>query len=124
MAANQNIVFEQFASYTLNLTITNPDNTPFDLTGFTGRFRVAERVSKTKRLDFQGTTEANKVEITNAIAGQLQVFIESVDLPVLSTDQDVTIDPQDYFYTLEITNAQNVTTRILDGLAAISLGIS
>lgn len=123
MAASLNIVAEQYSSYTLDLTINNADSTPMNLADKYGEFKVARLNDDTKVLSFSGITGENKVTITSAQDGQLQVFINEVTLePILSSD--ITKEKPDYYYTLSIVdNTTGVSTRILDGLLSISKGI-
>ena len=124
MAASLNLVTEQYSSYTLNLTINNADSTPMSLTNNYGTFKVARLSDDAKVLEFSGITELNKVTITDAVEGKLQIFIKQIDLePVLSTD--ITKEKPDYYYTLTLTNSSSeVNTRVLDGLISVSKGIS
>lgn len=123
MAAGLNIVAEQYSSYTLNLTIQNADSTPMNLANKSGTFKVATISQDTKVLEFSGITEDNKVTITDAANGKIEVFIKKVELaPVLSLD--ITKEKPDYYYTLTLTDSTTgVDTRVLDGLMSISKGI-
>jgi hypothetical protein len=125
MAADLNITLEQYASYTLDLTITNSDATPYDLTGYTGLFKIAKRGDKTKVLEINGVEADNSIVIdADPTTGIMQVYIKTVSLVPMSTDNNVTIDPSDYYYTLVIYDAAGVKVRILDGLVAIAIGIN
>ena len=123
MAAGLNIVAEQYSSYTLNLTIKNADSTPMNLANKSGTFKVATISQDTKVLEFSGITADNKVTITDAANGEVEVFIKKVELaPVLSLD--ITKEKPDYYYTLTLTDSTTgVDTRVLDGLMSISKGI-
>ncbi len=122
MAASLNLTVEQYSSYTLNLTLENTDGTPKDLTDTVGTFKVARINDGTKVLEFSGITGANKVSITGAATGEIQVFIKNVDLVPL-TSTDITKDRPDYYYTLTISK-DGIDTRVLDGLLSVSLGIA
>jgi hypothetical protein len=122
MAASLNIVAEQYSSYTLNLTIQNADSSAMDLTNHSGTFKIARLDNDAKVLEFSGIADTNKVTITSAAAGKLEVFINEVTLaPIISTD--ITKEKPDYYYTLVLTNGAGVKTRVLDGLMSISKGI-
>ena len=96
MAASLNVVAEQYSSYKLKLTIQNADSTPMDLSDTYGTFKVARLGDDTKVLDFSGITNENKVNIIDAVSGELEVFIKKVELePIISSD--ITKEKPDYY---------------------------
>ena len=121
MAANLNITLEQFSSYTLELTINNAEGSAKDLTGYTGEFKVAKRSDKTKVFEIDGTN--GTITMPNPTEGKVTIFIKEVDLPLLSTDNNVTLDPVDYYYTFKIISSTGIKTRVIDGLVAVAPGI-
>jgi len=121
MAASLNIVAEQYSSYTLNLTLENADGTPMDLVDTIGTMKIARISDNEKVLEFSGITGVNKVQIEDAANGKIKVFIQSVELPPI-TSTDITKDKPDYYYTLTLTK-DNIDTRVLDGLMSVSVGI-
>jgi len=122
MAASLNLTMDQGASYTLNLVVNKDDTTPKDLTGYTGIFQCANIDSDTKVLEVTSTTSPDKITITNAKKGEIELFIKIVTLDALFLT-DVNKEKYDYYYTFEIVDSNNIVTRLLDGLVAVSKGV-
>ena len=108
MAIKANIVIDQGADFQALIDIEQPDGTPFDLTDHT----VAAQMRKT----YASQTAYDFLCSHNGVIGQI----------TLKMDKAVTneLDPGRYLYDVEITAANNTTTRAIEGIVTVTPGIT
>jgi hypothetical protein len=93
------------ATFGLSLRFRNPDQTLFNLTGFTGRLQVRKRI------------DADEVEID--IVPQLGGSDGLVTFG-FSAEQTASLTELRYFYALELYGPNNLVIRLLEGKVNVS----
>ena len=106
MSGKLEITVEQGATFTRNITIKDNANAAVNITGstFAGQIRKRHQ-SATKQADFD-------FEITNATNGQ---FIASI-----TATNTGNMEPGDFVYDIEWTQADASVTRLLEGTATVT----
>lgn len=104
MATKQNIYIDQGTTFTMSFAMTNPDGTPVDLTGYTGRSYMKKEY-----------TDSTYYSFTVDVGGNTGVITIS-----LTPDYSSSIEAGRYFYDLELESSANVVTRIIEGLCTIN----
>lgn len=92
-----NITIEQGATFSRTITVTNPDETPYDLTGFTARMHIRRDVSASSIM-MQLTTENGRILLEGS-DGEVKLYISAADT--------ATID-RNGVYDLELVSAGEV----------------
>lgn len=104
-AAKLNLLIEQGANFSQRLIWTDSDQNPIDLTGYTARMQIREKVeSDTVLLEL--TTENGRI-ILNQEPGTIDLEINSLDSESLPAGKAV--------YDLELISSTNFVTRLLKG---------
>jgi hypothetical protein len=109
-AANYDITIEQGATFQLNIVWKAPNGTPIDLTGYTARMQVREKVSSTATL-LSLTTENGGIALGGA-AGTIAVTAAATLTDDITTKRGV--------YDLELVSSGGVVTRLIEGCVTIS----
>lgn len=105
IAGIYNILCEQGATFERTFTITNPDGTVYDLTGFSGRMHI--------RKDASATTYYFSLTTSN---GHMEIFPQFGEINIrMSATETAANFTRDGYYDLEIFNADGVVYRVLKG---------
>tara|TARA_Y100000996_G_C22427523_1_gene604161 strand:- start:155 stop:487 length:333 start_codon:yes stop_codon:yes gene_type:complete len=104
-----NITIEQGADFTATFTIANNDSSVYNLYSSTAIARLRKHHSSTKSYDFTTT-------ITIA-TGKVRLD--------MSDEVTSTLEPGRYYYDILLTNTSSgLKTRVIEGMAMVSGGIS
>ena len=104
-----NITIEQGADFTATFTIANNDSSVYNLYSSTAVARLRKHHSSTKSYDFTTT-------ITIA-TGKVRLD--------MSDEVTSTLEPGRYYYDILLTNTgSGLKTRVIEGMAMVSGGIS
>ena len=105
MATVTNLYIDQGTDFNAILTITNPNGTIMDLSGFT--------VVSQFRKSYQSSTAVNfTASIYDAEAGKILLHLDPED----TTD----IKAGRYLYDVEVTSLTNIRFRVLEGIVVIT----
>ena len=107
MATVQNIVIDQGATFSLDITLTNADGTAKDLTSYTVTSQLRKHYSSTTATDFT----VAKVDGT----GQITIS--------LTAAQTTTLTEGRYVYDVEIASSAE-TLRVLEGLVTVTPNVT
>lgn len=106
LSTKYNIIADQAATYQLNVTWNDSNNTPVNLTGYTAKMQV--------RLGINEPTAAAEVSEVDGIvlggaAGTIAITISATKMTALKA-------PQTYVYDLRLTaGSGGQVTRLIDG---------
>lgn len=104
MATRVNIVIDQGTDFETSISLTNSDGGQLDLTGMS----AASQIRKTH-------TSSNAVNFTTALAnasGTLTLSLNNATTSSMSAGR--------YVYDVELTDASNVVSRILEGVVTVT----
>ena len=108
-AGSYDLKIEKGATFQLTLTWKDEDGDPIDLTGFTARMQVRDRVDAEETL-VELTTANGRIALGGA-AGTIALLIEAAVTEGLPGKAG--------FYDLELVSAGGIVTRLLEGKAAL-----
>lgn len=107
MAATANLILEQGATFSSDVTVLDNDGTAFDLTDHTAEAKMALGFSSTR------TRVSLTATISNPTNGVITLSLSSTQTSQLEA-------PARYVYDVEITNTStNVVTRVIEGIITI-----
>ena len=109
-AATYDLYVEQGATYQLDITWKQPNDTPVNLTGYTARMQFRKNKNATEVL-FSGTT-SNGIITLGGTAGTIAIRI-----PATTTD-DFTFGCA--LYDLELESAGGIVYRLVEGSVEVS----
>lgn len=109
-AVNYDILIEQGATFQLELVWKDANNTPINLTGYTARMQVREKVNAPTTL-LNLTTENGGITLGGAL-GTVQVRAAA------TLTDDITV--RRGVYDLEVVSAGGIVTRLIEGAVTIS----
>lgn len=104
MAIKANLIIDQGSTYSTVIDITDDNDAPIDLTGYTGSAQLRKHYSSSNSTPFT-------VSISPSDGG--------VSLSLTST-QTSALRAGRYVYDVELTNASNVVSRIVEGIVTIT----
>jgi hypothetical protein len=104
MATKANIVIDQGTTFSTTINLTDDDDFPIDLTGYTGRSKMKKHY-----------TSSNSHSFTVSLGGNTGVLTLA-----LSANQTSNIVPGRYVYDVELVNASNVVSRIVEGIVTVT----
>ena len=108
MAVKANITIDQGSDFSVTIDVTNSDDSVFDLTGYT----VASQMRK------------NYASLSPAATFTCKHSGSSGEITIsLTSNTTNSIEPGRYLYDVEIT-ANNVITRVVEGIATVTPGIT
>ena len=110
MAIVYNVTIDQGADWYLNVNYNNPDNTPVNITGYTGALQLRS-LPEDPTAVLTLTTANGGITITGLTG---LVAIHATALQTRAIDDGV------YYYDLEITSPTNIVTRLIQGQAVVS----
>lgn len=108
VAANYNIVIEQNSDFSRSFQIKTGDDIQ-DLTGYSFAAKVKERIQSDTGYDFT-------VTVTDEATGAITM--------TMSDTSTATIKPGDYVYDLVMTDGAGLKTRLLQGMATVTGGVT
>lgn len=111
MAGNWTLHIEQGATFDTTLTWKNAAGTPVDLTGFTARAQV--RSMHTSTSPILSMTTGNGQLALGGNAGTIRILLSDAVTAALPA-------PFNGVWDLELVSGGGVTTRLLEGAAAVS----
>lgn len=109
MAIKANLVLDQGTDFSAIIDLTDSDDNPYDLTGYT----VASQMRKNYA---SSSASATFVCSHNTTQGQINLSLSKT----LTND----IEPGRYMYDVEITSTGGVTTRVVEGIVTVTPGIT
>src|SRR6056300_830053 len=103
MAARANLKIDQGASFSTDVTVTNSDNTAFDLTGYTASAKLSQGYASTR----------TRTSFTTAIASDATTGVITL---TLTPDQTSALEATArYVYDVEILNtSESSNTRVIE----------
>ena len=107
MAAIANLIIDQGASFSSDVTVKDANGNAFDLTGYTTQAKLAKGYSSTRT-----RTSMTSVIGTDAASGVVAL--------ALTATQTAALDAERYVYDVEITQTSTgVVTRVIEGLITV-----
>lgn len=105
MASKANIVIDQGADFATTVDVTDNNNEPISLVGYTGVGQLRKHYTSSNAVSFG-------VSFSNTNVGVIDL--------TLSASASANMSPGRYVYDVEITSSANVVTRIVEGIATIT----
>ena len=109
MAAYSEIIIEQYANYSTTINVEDVQGDAVNLTSYTAS-------AKMKKSHYSSTYNQFNVSISNASTGELTMSMSAANTANLS--------PGRYFYDLVITSPTNEKTRVIEGIAVVTPGVT
>lgn len=108
MAIKANLYIDQGTDFSAVIDVTDVDDNPYDLSGFTAASQMRKNYASQTSFDFVAETLGDTGKIT------------------LSMSNSVTneIEPGRYLYDVEITSSEGTITRVVEGIVIVSPGIT
>ena len=105
MAAIANLIIDQGANFSSDITVKDANGNAFDLTGYTTEAKMAKGYASTR----------TRTTITSAVASDATTGVVSLSL---TSTQTAALDaPERYVYDVEITQTSTGTvTRVIEGI--------
>ena len=105
MAAIANLIIDQGANFSSDITVKDANGNAFDLTGYTTEAKMAKGYASTR----------TRTTITSAVASDPTTGVVSL---TLTSTQTAALDaPERYVYDVEITQTSSGTvTRVIEGI--------
>ena len=105
MAAIANLIIDQGANFSSDITVKDANGNAFDLTGYTTEAKMAKGYASTR----------TRTTITSAVASDATTG--DVSLTLTSTQTAALDAPERYVYDVEITQTSTGTvTRVIEGI--------
>jgi hypothetical protein len=109
MAIKTNLIVDQYADFVYNVYLIDKFGNPFDITGYTGNCQVRK------------TYNANTFLNINVDTSEGNTGLVILSMNAASTGQ---FTDTKYLYDLVLYSANNVASRIIEGVVNISLGVT
>ena len=109
MATKSNIVIEQGTDFSLEVSVTQANGAVFDLTNYTA-------ASKLKKHWSSSTSYTLTATVTDGSGGEVTISANN------STSDN--IKPGRYKYDIEVTSNTGTVTRVVEGIATVTPGIT
>ena len=108
MAAIANLIIDQGANFSSDITVKDANGNAFDLTGYTTEAKMAKGYASTR----------TRTTITSAVASDATTGVVSLSL---TSTQTAALDaPERYVYDVEITQTSTGTvTRVIEGIITV-----
>ena len=107
MATKANLVIDQGATHTTDITVTNSNNDVFDLTGYTGAAQMRKHFSSSNSTTFAVSLGGNTGVITLS----------------LTANQTTNLVAGRYVYDVEITSG-NTIVRVVEGIVTVTPNVT
>lgn len=109
MAEYVEITIEQSATFTTTVTVSDSTGNPVNLTDYTGKAQIRKSYYSTNAYDFA-------VTIPSPTSGEMVIEMSSANTANLA--------PGRYVYDVIIVDNQNEVTRLFEGTAAVTPGVT
>lgn len=106
MAAVANLLIDQGATFTSDITVKDINGNIFDLTNYTVRAQLALGYSSTR------TRQSFLVSVTNPTSGIISISLTAAQTAALDSTQR-------YVYDVETISATNAITRVIEGIITV-----
>jgi hypothetical protein len=106
MAAKANIVIDQGADFQTTITVRDDDGNVQNLTGYTASGQIRKHYTSITSVDFTMSFEQPRS------SGQLTL--------ALSRTQTENMEPGRYVYDVEITDASDFRSRLVEGIVTVT----
>lgn len=110
MATITNIFIDQGATFSTSVTVTESDDSSFDLTNYTALAQLRKTYESLTSVDFSTTISSSP---TSGV----------ISLELTST-QTAALEPGRYVYDLVITSNGGIKTRVIEGIATVNPSVS
>ena len=108
MAAIANLLIDQGATFSSDITVKDANGNPFDLTGYTTEAKMAKGYASTRT-----RTSITSLIATDATSGVVALSLTSAQTSTLDA-------PERYVYDVEITKtATGAVTRVIEGIISV-----
>jgi hypothetical protein len=104
MATKVNLVVDQGADFTTTITLTNDDGSTFDLTDYSGASQIRKHYTSSNATNMSITLNGNSGIVTMTMNNSVTAAMSSGR----------------YVYDLELTDAANVVSRIVEGTVTVT----
>lgn len=104
-----NIVIDKGANFDVSFFITNKDGTPLNMSGYTGVAALKKSYSATTSIPMTLT-------FVNRTIGEIAISLEP--------EETLTLDRRRYVYDILLTDPSGYKTRVIEGNAEVSPGVS
>lgn len=108
MATKANISIGQGTDYITSITLTDDAGNPISLVGYNGAGQIRKYYTSSTAVDFDVTLDGN-----NGVVSL-----------VLTSAQTNAMEAGRYVYDVELTDASNTVSRILEGIVTITPGVT
>ena len=107
MAAIANLIIDQGANFSSDVTVKDANGNAFDLTGYTTQAKLAKGYSSTR----------TRTSMTSVIGTESASGVVALGL---TATQTAALDAERYVYDVEITQTSTgVVTRVIEGLITV-----
>jgi len=106
MAVKANIVIDQGADFSTTITVTDDAGDPINLTGYTASGQIRKHYTSNTAYDITTTFDVPRTE------GKITLTV-----PRATTTN---IEAGRYVYDVEITNAANTRSRLVEGIVTVT----
>ena len=108
-----NFTVDQGATFNRHIAVTNPDNSVFDLTGYSARMQIRRDIASTVVM-LELTTD-NGFLTVNGSSGTIDVYMTPAETSLLDRDG---------VYDLEIYDTDGVVYRLIRGVVRVNLEVT
>ena len=105
MATKANLVIDQGTDYSTVVNVTDDDDNPINLTGYTGRGQIRKHYTSSNAVSFS-------VSVSNAELGQLTLALTATQTSNMAASR--------YVYDVEVVSSANIVSRIIEGIVTIT----
>jgi hypothetical protein len=107
MATKSNLIIDQGSDYTTSIELTDEDNHPIDLTGYTGTGQIRKYYTSTTAIDFE-------------------VSLSNTGLVTIGLDANTSnhMEAGRYVYDIELTTNFGKVSRVLEGIVTITPSVT
>lgn len=109
MAAFSELYIEQYADFSTTVNVDDLQGDAINLSSYA----VASQLKKSY---YSSTSYNFTVEVTDAVRGEITVSMDSANTSNLS--------PGRYIYDLTMTDPNNITTRVVEGIVVVLPGVT